>query len=202
MPVDIQGSVHFCQRQRGTIPLESIRGIGSRLAILLFLERGILGSSLKKVLEGRVQMPQALLNRHRRNISQPRVLPLEIWQHGSKVVVVELLTTFFVRRRADIQAPIVDKADTAERLSKKASLLFSRIEPILVCPLDLLAHCLFALSLFLDVLCHRCENFSIERAIVLFSSLFHLFQQMGRKPNGESFQVTIVTSNCNYVRWL
>jgi len=206
MPVDIQGRVHFCQLQRGAIPLESIRGIGSRLAILLFLERGILGSFLKKVLEGPVQMPQGLLNRHRRNIAQPRVLLLEIWQHGSQVVVVELLTTFFIHRRAGIQAPIVDKADTAERLSKNDSLLFSRIEPILVCPLDLLAHCLFALSLFLDVLFHRYENFSIERAIVLLSRLFHLLQLMGRKPNSESFHVvfhvTIVTSHCTYVSCL
>lgn len=203
MPVDILGSVHFCQRQRGTIPLESIRGIGSRLALLLFLECGVLCPPFKKVLESPFQMPQALLNWHSRNSSQPRILPLEIWQHGSKVIVGELFATCFVRCRAGMQTPVVDKADTAERLSKKDALLTSRIEPILVCPL---AHRLCALSLFLDVLLHRCENFSIERAIMLFSSLFHLFQQMSRKPNGESFHVvfhvTIVTPTCNYIKCL
>jgi hypothetical protein len=136
----------------------------------------------------------------------PRALHLETWQHSSKVVVVELFTTFFVSLRAGMQAPIVDKADTAERLSKHDSLLFSRIESILVCPLDLLAHCLCALSLFLDVFFHSCENFSVERAIVLFSNLFHLFQQMDGEPNGKSFpavfHATIVTSNCNYIKQL
>lgn len=102
------------------------------------------------------------------------------------------------------ESPIVDKADTAKRLSKDDSLLISRVEPVLVRPPDLLAHGLFALSLFLDMLFHGCQDLSIERPIVLLSSRFHLFQQMYRKPDGKSFHVvfhaTIVASSCNYVK--
>src|SRR5437660_1188521 len=129
MPVDIQGSVHLCQTQRTPIPLEGIGGIGSRLSMLLFLEGRIRSSALKKVLEGPVQMPQRLLKRHRGNLSQPRILLLEIRQHSRKVIVVELLATLFVGRRAGMQSPIVDEADTSKRLSKHDPLLLSGIEP-------------------------------------------------------------------------
>ncbi len=62
--------------------------------------------------------------------------------------------------------------------------------------------CLLAFLLFLDMLFHGSENLSIERPIVLFCNLSHLFQQMSRKPDGESldifFHETIITPNCNY----
>jgi len=111
-------------------------------------------------------------------------LLLELRQHGSQIVVGELLTSLFVECRAGMQVPVVDKANTAECLSKMGALLFSGIEAILVCTLVLRAHCLVPLSLLFDMLFQRGENFSIERAIVLFSNRFHLFQQMGRKPIG------------------
>ena len=187
MPVDIQGSVHFCQRQRGTIPLEGISGIGSRLCILLFLEGGILGTSLEKVFEGSVQMSQGLLHRHRGNLSQPGVSLLEVRQLCRKIIVGELLTTLFVGRRAEMQAPVGDKADTAERLSKISSLLFSRIEAILVCPLGLLAHGLFALLISFDVLFQSGQHFSAQRAVVPFCNLFHLLQDVSRETDGERF---------------
>ena len=64
-----------------------------------------------------------------------------------------------------MQSPIIDKADTAERLSKNAFLLVSRIEPGLVCSFRL-AHRLFAFLMFLDMLFHGRQNLPIERAIV------------------------------------
>lgn len=64
--------------------------------------------------------------------------------------------------------------------------------------------CLLALLLFLDMLFHGSQNLSIEGPIMLFRYLFHLFQQMSRKPNGERlclvFHAVIVASNCNYVK--
>ena len=81
--------------------------------------------------------------------------------------------------------PIVDKAHTAKRLSKADPLLIGRVEPVLVRPPDLLAHALFALSLFLDVLSNGSQNFAIERAIILFGDRSYLFQQGSRKSNGQ-----------------
>lgn len=78
MPMDIQGSIHFCQGQCSSIPLESVGGISSRLAILLFLKCGVFGASLKEVLECSIQVPQRLLNGHTRNISQPKIVFLEV----------------------------------------------------------------------------------------------------------------------------
>ncbi len=102
--------------------------------------------------------------------------------------------------------PIGDKAHTPKRLSKDDSLLIGRVEPILVRPPDLLAHGLLALSLFLDMLFHGRQDLSIERPIVLLSSLFQLFQQLYRKPDGKSFYVvfhaTVIASNYNYVKRL
>jgi hypothetical protein len=78
--------------------------------------------------------------------------------------------------------PIVDKADTPERLSKNDFLLISRIEPELVCPL---AHCLFPFRISFDMLFHRGQDLSIERPIVLFCDFLHLLQYANREPDGE-----------------
>ena len=59
------------------------------------------------------------------------------------------------------ESPIVDEADTPERLSKDDSLLIGGVEPVLVRSPDLFAHGLFVLSLFLDMLCHGCQDLSI-----------------------------------------
>jgi hypothetical protein len=97
-----------------------------------------------------------------------------------------------------MQSPIVDKADTSEHLSKDDTLLISGIEPILIGPLRI-AHCLFAFVLFLDMRFYYRQDLSIEGAIVLLGYLSYLFQQMSRKPDGESlyiiFHVAIITLN-------
>jgi hypothetical protein len=92
-----------------------------------------------------------------------------------------------IGRLARRKAPIVDKAAASKRLSKYLLLKSSGIEPVLVGPLRLLAHGLFALSLFLDVLFNGSQDFPIERAIMLFGNRSYLFQQGSREPNGECF---------------
>src|SRR6266571_2379514 len=87
-PYDIERSVHLSKCEGSSIPFESRRSIGCRLGIVSFLEGGILGTSLKEVLECAVQMPQRLLNGHARNIREPGILRLEVWQHGRKRIVV------------------------------------------------------------------------------------------------------------------
>jgi hypothetical protein len=95
------------------------------------------------------------------------------------------------------ETPVVDKADTSERLSKNAFLLISWIEPVLVGPLGLLAHDLLALSLFLDVQSQGSQNFAIERAIMLFGDRSYLFQHGSRESNGQRlyliFHIAILT---------
>lgn len=187
MPVDIQGSIHFCQSQCGPIPLQSVSGVGSRLRMLLFLERGVFGTSLKEVLETFVQVPERLLKRHARDICEPRILFLEVRQQSSKIVVGKLHPAF-VGSGTHVESPIIDEAAAPERLRKETLLFIGRIEPILVRPLGL-THCLFAFLLLLDMLFYRGQDLSIERAIVLFCYLSYLFQQMSRKPNGKRFYV-------------
>jgi hypothetical protein len=207
MPVNIQRRIYLGKCEVLPIPLERIGGIGSRLLVLLFLESRILGAALKKVLEGPVQMPQRLLNRHRGDFTQPRVLLLEIRQHGCKVVIGELLTTLFVSRLASLEPPIVDETDTSKRLSQVDPVPIGRIEAILVCPLGL-AHSLLAFLVFLDMLFHCGQDLPIQRAIIAFCNLFQLLQDMSGKPQGECFSIafhsTIIQSiwlNVNRLRY-
>lgn len=143
MPVNIKRPIHFCQSQGGTVPGESIRGIGCRLVSLLFLERGVLRTPLKEVLECFVQVSEGLLNGYRGDICKPGMYFLEVRQHCGEIIVVELLTKS-IGRLAGIKPPIVHETAASERLRKNMLLFVSRIEPILVCPLRS-AHYLFAL---------------------------------------------------------
>ncbi len=109
-----------------------------------------------------------------------------------------------IGRLAGRKAPIVDEAAASERLSKDELLLGSRIEPVLVGPLRLVAHGLFALSLFLDVLFNGRQDFTIERAIILFGNRSYLFEQRSWKPNGQGlyliFHAAILTLIRLYVK--
>ena len=206
MPVDIQRLLHLGKHEGLPIPFEGVGGIGSRLIMLLFLECWVVGAALKEIDKGTIQMPQGLLKGDRRGICKPGIVFLEIRQQCSKIMVGEALSMLKIGSLTGRESPIVDKADTPKGLSKDDSLLIGRVEPVLVCPPDLVAHGLFALSLFLDMLFHGRQDLSIERAIVLLSSLFHLLQQMYRKPDGKSFHVvfhaTILVSIRNYVKRL
>jgi len=176
MPDNIQRLIHLSQREGLSIPLEGVGSIGGRLLMLLFLERRVFGSSLKEIDECAIQMPQGLLDGDRRDTCKPRGVFLESRQQSRKIVIVEALSMLFIGGLTGRESPIVDKADTSERLSQHAFLFIGRIEPEFVGALRLLAHGLFALSLLFDVLFHSSQHFAIERAIVLFGNLFHLLQ--------------------------
>jgi hypothetical protein len=66
-------------------------------------------------------------------------------------------------------------------------LLLGRREPVLVRPLRLLAHGLFALLISFDVLFQSGQYFSAERAIMPLGNLFHLLQDVSRKADRERF---------------
>src|SRR5712691_3460200 len=206
MPVDIQRFIHLGKHEGLPMPFEGVGGIGSRLIMLLFLEGWVVGAALKEIDKGMIQMPQGLLKGDRRDLCKPGIVFLEVRQQSSKIMVGEALCMLNIGRLTGRESPIVDKADTPKRLSKADPLLIGREEPVLVRPPVFVPPAHFALCLFLEMLFHGRQDLSIERAIVLLSSLFHLLQQMYRKPDGKSFHVvfhaTIVASNCNYVKRL
>ncbi len=151
MPVNIQRRIHLGKGEVLPIPFELIGGIGSRLIVLLFLERWIRSSALKEVHEGAIQVAKGLLDGNRGNFSKPGIVFLEIRESSCQAVIGELLTTLFVSRLASVESPIVDETDTTKRLSQVDPLPIGRIEAIFVCPL-LLAHCLLAFLMAFDVL--------------------------------------------------
>jgi hypothetical protein len=107
-------------------------------------------------------MAKRLLKRNRRDICQPGILLLEGRKQSGKVIVGELFALLFVSSRAGMQAPIVNEADTPKRLSKKMLLFIGWVESVLVRPL---AHCLFALSLFLDMLLQSSQALSVVKLV-------------------------------------
>jgi hypothetical protein len=117
MPANSQRFSHLGKRQLTSIPRKGIRSIGSRLLLAFFLEGGIVSSSFKEVDKRSLQMAESLLQGNRGNISKPRILFLEIREHGCKIVVVEAQPVLEIGRPAGRESPIVDKADTAKRLS-------------------------------------------------------------------------------------
>jgi hypothetical protein len=185
VPLDAQRLIHLGKREGLSIPREGIGGTGSRLGVLLFLEGGIVSSSLEEIHKGAIQVTEGLLKRDRRHIGEPGVVLLESRQHGRKIGVGEALPMLSIGRLASREAPIIDEAAASERLSKDDFLLSSRIESILVGSLRLFAHGLLALSLFLDVQSQGSQNLTIERAIILFGDRSYLLQQGSRESNGQ-----------------
>src|SRR2546421_2787439 len=111
-PVDIQGCIHLSKREVGSIPGKSVRGIGSRLHAMLFLESGILSSALQEVAEGTVQMPQSLLQGNTRYLTEPsrRCLLFEVSQHDCQLMVGKAFAMLEESIGPVSQCPIVDKA--------------------------------------------------------------------------------------------
>jgi hypothetical protein len=100
------------------------------------------------------------------------------------------------------QRLVTDELDRPDSLINGSILLFAPTQLVFI---DQHGR-LLAFLLFLHVLFHCGQNLSIERTIVLFSCLSHLFQQMSRKPDGERlliiFHSCIVALSCSYVKWL
>src|SRR5437016_2636322 len=92
-PYDSQWFSHLGKRERVSIPLEGIAGIGSRLLIALLLELGIFGSSFKEVQKRLVEMPQSLLQWNRRDLIEPGIVRflLELCQGFTQIFVIQAL---------------------------------------------------------------------------------------------------------------
>src|SRR5712691_4872518 len=88
-PDDIEWLGHFREEKRRAIPSESSGCIGSRLLMALLFERGVPGSSRKKVEKSLIQMSQRLLQGHRGNLREPcrLLLLLQFGQCGTQSFV-------------------------------------------------------------------------------------------------------------------
>ena len=147
MEGDCQRLAHLGKGKLLILPLEGVRGIGGRLSMVLVLESRILSSPLEEVDEGLLQVPEGLLKGYTGYLCQPGIDVLEIRQHASESMVVELLAMLLVGRRFGRQSPIVHEAATPERLREDALLFVGWVESELVGPLRL-THWLLAFLLF------------------------------------------------------
>ena len=134
-PTNIQGVGHLCQSKRCPNPLESIRGVGSRLPITLLLEGGIPGTALEEIEKCLVQMSQCLLQGDRRHLREPGVvsLLLEERQGLTQVLVVQALLFMVEGIRLLAQGPIRDETNTAKSTSQDLFLLIRWVKSVLVC---------------------------------------------------------------------
>ncbi len=133
-PHNSQWRLHPGEGKTGSIPLEGIGGIGSRLLVALLLEGRVLGTSLKEVEKCTIQMSQALLQGNRRDFIQPAVfrLLLELGQGFAQILVVEATLLFVECIRLLTQGPVVDETSTAKGTGKNALLLIGRVHSVLV----------------------------------------------------------------------
>src|SRR6266566_1052162 len=133
-PVNIKRRIHLGKGQVRSIPLESRRGIGSRLWSVFLLESGVVRTSLKKIEESSIKVPQALLQRNRRNFIEPDMVIL-LFQQGQSLAHLLIVQTFpflVIGVGSFAQRPIVDVATTTESVSKHLLLLISGAYSVLV----------------------------------------------------------------------
>ncbi len=123
---DSKGFVHLGKGELTIFPGEGVGGIGCRLRVSSLFECGVLGPSLEEVLVGTVQVAKRLLDRHRGDIREPRVLFLQSRKHGREVVIGELLPMLEIGSFTGRKAPVVYKAATSERLRKNTLLFVGR----------------------------------------------------------------------------
>ena len=133
----VRGFIHLGKRERASIPLEGIAGIGSRLLMALLLKRGVRGSPFKEVQKRLVEMPQGLLQGNRRDLIEPGVVRLlfELCQGFTQVFVIQALLLSVEGVRPLTQRPVIDEAATAKGSGKHALLLSSGIDTVLKCSL-------------------------------------------------------------------
>ena len=204
MEADIQRRIHLGKGEGLPIPCERIGGVGCRLVMTLLLEGRIVRSTFKEVHKGTVKMAKGLLQGNRGHVPQPRVLLFQGWQHSGKIVVVEALPMLEIGHLARREAPIVDEAAAAKRLSEYLLLLIRWVEAIFVGSLRLLAHGLSAFLLSLDILFQSRQDLSTQRAVMLLGNRFHLLQDVSRKADRERFDgfVSSIHASNFAVQWM
>ncbi|SFR30045.1 hypothetical protein SAMN04488564_12634 [Lentzea waywayandensis] len=142
-PADVQRFGHLRQRQHTSAPTETRTCVlGARSRPLTRLESWVPGASRPEVGERSLQMPERLLQRHRRDIVEKRqflsALP------GSEYRRCGLVADSFLAVGPglcpSLQCEIVNLADTSERARQLCGLSPGRVEAVFERPLHLAAH--------------------------------------------------------------
>jgi hypothetical protein len=133
-PPDIQRGIHLCQREVGSIPLESRGGVFCRLNTVLLVEGGIVGTPFKEGAKRLIQVPQRLLRRNRGNLIQPDGFGL-LFEDGKRrggLMVADALLMLIIGIGPQAQRPIIDVAYTTKRPSQHLLLFVGGVASVLV----------------------------------------------------------------------
>lgn len=125
-----QWAVHLCQLQASRRPTECrIDELGGLASALRFEPRMPIEATEKTTISG-IQVPKRLLQRHRRNVSQPRHfgLRLPLSQHPAGIEQADELASISPRRRSRTQSMVVDRSDAAKCPRQQILLLAGGIE--------------------------------------------------------------------------
>ncbi len=137
-PHDVQRIGHLRQGQPAVPEPEAAGGVlGGTAGLLPGLERRVLRPLLPEVAERPLQVPERLLQRHRRHLGEVGQLLglLPPGQHRAGRVVVDPLPTQRPRLGTGRKRHVVDLANTPERAQQLGRLRIGRIEAVLERPL-------------------------------------------------------------------
>ena len=122
--IDTFHPTDFWQIDRISVELE-LQWIPDGLFVMLALELGIVGPTLKEVLVGFLQVHQGLLQNLSVTLFEPNMLNFEYFgKIGCTIVVVQAATRFLVVLFSNMTVVVVHKAG-ATKLNRKFFLLFS-----------------------------------------------------------------------------
>jgi len=136
-PPDVQRLSHLCKRQPTIAPAETrTRVFRRRLAPLARLEPRVPRPFVEEIRERRLQVPQALLQRHRGHVGQePKILTsLPLGQQRRGICIGHALLPI-PRCGANLQGLVVHQTYAPKRAGQLSGLHCGRIEAVAICPL-------------------------------------------------------------------
>ncbi len=142
-PHDRERRVHLGEPQMPVAPPERGPGVLRRRAGMLpRLEPGVLRPLVPERRERALQMAQRLLQRHAGHLTQVGEVagPFPLGEQRRRLHVADPFLPPVPRRGTGVQRQVIDLPDAAERPPKLPSLCASRVEAVLVRPLDLPRH--------------------------------------------------------------
>lgn len=134
-PLDIKRIFALGKRQLSVFVTESAIGKFGALLVFFGFKDRVFSSAFKKVLERRLLVPQALLQRDAGNFIEKSKLRLlfDLGQLGVSANIIDLFLSLIISIRSVSKDVIINKAHAAKCLGKQFSLLIIWIESIFVC---------------------------------------------------------------------
>ena len=133
-PANVERAAHLRQCQRAISPgKRRPRVLGSSTRMLPRLEAWVLGALGEEACEGRLQVPQGLLQWNRRHLGEVGIFaaPLPLGQHRRCLNVGDSATFISPCSAARLQGQIVNLANTSKSSQQLVGLLDCWIEPVL-----------------------------------------------------------------------